>query len=150
VIVVEAATAEAVVALAALHEASFDDPWSAAEIESLLRSPGVFALTGAPAGEGAGGFILFRVAADEAEVLTLAVTPAMRRRGLASALLDRATVIALAAGAGAMFLEVAIDNVGAQALYRGRGFEHVGWRPAYFSRPGGAVAAHIMRCDLNR
>jgi ribosomal-protein-alanine N-acetyltransferase len=149
VIAVEAATAETASALAALHAAAFDQPWSGADIESLLRSPGVFALSGALAGEPA-GFILCRVAADEAEVLTLAVKPAIRRRGVAGALLDQATVVALAAGARALFLEVATDNPGAVALYRGRGFDQVGWRAGYFSRAGGAVAALIMRRDLNR
>ena len=96
------------------------------------------------------GFILCRVAADEAEVLTLAVAPPVRRRGVAGALLDRGMAVALAAGARAVFLEVATDNPGAEALYRGRGFAEVGRRPAYFSRAGGAVAALIMRLDLNR
>jgi [ribosomal protein S18]-alanine N-acetyltransferase len=149
VIVVEAATAEAAAALAALHATAFDDGWSAAEIGSLLRSPGVFVLSGALAGEVA-GFILCRVVADEAEVLTLAVRPTSRRRGVAATLLDQATAVALAAGARTMFLEVATDNPGAEALYRGRGFDQVGRRPAYFSRPGGAVPALIMRRDLNR
>jgi len=149
VIAIEAATADAASALARLHETAFGDHWSAADIDGLLRSPGVFALSGALAGEAA-GFILCRVAADEAEVLTLAVAPAMRRRGVAGALLDQATVVALAAGAKAMFLEVATDNPGAMALYRGRAFEQVGRRPGYFSRLGEAVAALIMRRDLNR
>jgi ribosomal-protein-alanine N-acetyltransferase len=149
VIAVEAATADAAATLAGLHETAFDDPWSAADIENLLRSPGAFALSGVLAGEPI-GFILCRVAADEAEVLTLAVAPAMRRRGAAAALLDQATAVALAAGAKAMLLEVATDNPGAEALYRGRGFDQVGRRPGYFSRPGGAVAALIMRRDLNR
>jgi ribosomal-protein-alanine N-acetyltransferase len=90
------------------------------------------------------------VAADEAEVLTLAVTPATRRRGVASALLRQAMATALACGSRAVFLEVATDNPGAQALYLAHGFGEVGRRPAYFSRPGGAVGALIMRRDLNR
>jgi ribosomal-protein-alanine N-acetyltransferase len=145
----EVATAEAAPALAALHRDAFDDPWNAVDIAALLRSPGVFALS-ARLGAEAAGFILCRVAADEAEVLTLAVTPAMRRRGVASALLDQAMAAALAGGARAIFLEVATDNPGAEALYRAHDFREVGRRPAYFSRPGGAVAALILRRDLNR
>lgn len=148
-IVLESVTADSAPALAALHRVAFDEPWGAADIAVLLRSPGVFALEASFLGEAA-GFILCRVAADEAEVLTLAVIPAMRRRGVARALLDQALAIAVAAGAGAMFLEVATDNHGAEALYRGRGFGEVGRRPAYFSRAEGAVAALVMRLDLNR
>jgi ribosomal-protein-alanine N-acetyltransferase len=149
VISIDAPRAEAAPALAALHSTAFDDPWSSTDIAVLLGSAGVFALRARFAGVAA-GFILCRVAADEAEVLTLAVAPALRRRGVASALLDRAIAAALAAGARALFLEVATNNPGAEALYRARGFAEVGRRPGYFSRPGGAVAALIMRLDLNR
>lgn len=148
-IVIEVAPAETAPGLAALHEVAFDDPWSAADIAFLLRSPGAFAL-GASFGGEAAGFILCRVAADEAEILTLAVAPARRRRGVAGALLDQAMATAMAGGAQAMFLEVAMDNPGAQALYEAHGFAEVGRRPAYFSRAGGRVAALIMRRDLNR
>jgi ribosomal-protein-alanine N-acetyltransferase len=149
VIDIDFAPAETAPALAALHRTAFEEPWSADDIAVLLRSPGVFAVSASLAGEAA-GFILCRVAADEAEVLTLAVTPAMRRRGVAGALVERAMATALAAGARAAFLEVATDNSTAAALYRAHGFEEVGRRPGYFSRAGGAVAALIMRLDLNR
>jgi ribosomal-protein-alanine N-acetyltransferase len=149
VIAVESAVGEDAPALAALHRDAFEDPWSAADIAILLGSPRVFALRGRFAEQPA-GFILCRLAADEAEILTLAVTPALRRRGVAGTLLDHAMIASVAGGAGAMFLEVATDNPGAQALYRAHGFAEVGRRPGYFSRPGGAVAALIMRRDLNR
>jgi len=149
VIAIDFALAETAPALAALHRTAFEDPWSDADIAALLGSPGVFALSARLAGEAA-GFILCRVAADEAEVLTLAVTPAMRRRGVASALLERAMAAAAAGGARSVFLEVAMDNPGAEALYRAHGFGEVGRRPGYFSRAGGAVPALIMRLDLNR
>lgn len=148
-IAVQAVGAETAPALAALHRDAFDDPWSADDIATLLNSPGMFALSANCGGEIA-GFILCRVAADEAEVLTLAVTPAMRRRGVATALLGQAMAAAMAYGAQAVFLEVATDNPGAQALYLAHGFGEVGRRPTYFSRPRGAVAALIMRRDLNR
>ncbi len=148
-ITVAVATAEIAPALAALHEQAFDEPWSANEIATLMRSPGVFAFCASLAGKAA-GFILCRVAADEAEVLTLAVAPAMRRRGVAGALLDEAMAAALASGARAVFLEVGTDNPDAEALYRARGFVEVGRRPGYFARPTGVVAALIMRRDLNR
>lgn len=136
-------------ALAALHELAFDPPWSCAELSALLGSPGVFALTAALGAE-AGGFILCRVAADEAEVLTLAVAPNVRRMGVGSALLAAAISVAMDAGAAVAFLEVAADNPGAVALYRRDGFRSVGARKAYYSRPGGSVDAIILRRDLNR
>jgi len=154
VITVAVATEETASALAALHGQAFDAPWSPADIAVLMGSPGVFAFSASLGADSeareAAGFILCRVAADEAEVLTIAVAPAMRRRGVAGALLNQAMAAALAGGARTMFLEVATDNPGAEALYRAHGFGEVGRRPGYFSRPDGAVAALIMRRDLNR
>ncbi|MFN7144358.1 MAG: CHASE domain-containing protein [Myxococcota bacterium] len=55
-----------------------------------------------------------------------------------------------AAGARVMYLEVAVDNLSAQELYRAHGFERVGLRPDYYERADGSrVSAHTMRCDLD-
>lgn len=135
--------------MAELHGLAFDAPWSSAEFTALVTGPGVFALQ-ANVADRAAGFILCRVAVDEAEVLTIATAPALRRLGVAAALLDQAIVVALSCGAVAVFLEVASDNPGAAALYRGRGFRQVGARRSYYSRPEGAADAVVMRLDLNR
>jgi len=141
-------------ALGALHALAFDDPaldppWPAAEIAALIGTPGALALAASLEGDLA-GFILIRTAADEAEVLTLAVAPARRRRGVGGRLLAAAGVAARSAGAEALFLEVAEDNAAALALYQAGGFWPVGRRPGYYARPGGAAAARILRRDLNR
>jgi [ribosomal protein S18]-alanine N-acetyltransferase len=78
------------------------------------------------------GFILFRVAADEAEVLTLAVTPAARRHGLGRRLLRAALERAAAQGAARMFLEVSAANGPARGLYETAGFSEVARRPRYY------------------
>ena len=104
----------------------------------MLESPGVFALIAA------GGFILCRVAADEAEVLTLAVLPEARRRGVGGALLTSALALALAWGVRTFFLEVAEDNPAALALYQGAGFGPIGRRPGYYRRASGSVAAIVL------
>jgi ribosomal-protein-alanine N-acetyltransferase len=132
-------------ALADLHALAFDHGWSAAEIAGLLDTPGTFAVAEDQ------GFILVRAIAGEAEIITLAVAPAARRRGLASRLIEQAVVRGLALGAESLFLEVADDNVPALALYRGLGFEVVGRRRGYYARPQGeaAVDALVMRLALN-
>ena len=54
-------------------------------------------------------------------------------------------------GARQMLLEVAVDNLPAQQLYLEHGFEQVGTRPDYYHRQNGQrMAAHTMRCDLER
>jgi len=129
-------------ALAALHAQAFGAPWTEAEIAALLRGPGGAAL------EVDGGFILLRVAAGEAEVLTLAVRPGARRRGVGRALVRAGLQAAERAGAEAMFLEVAADNGAALALYAGEGFAEVGRRRGYYARPGEAADALVLRRAL--
>jgi ribosomal-protein-alanine N-acetyltransferase len=124
--------------LAEIHQTSFPDPWSAAAIGDLLTGPGTFAF------QLQDGFILARVAAGEAEILTLAVAPGMRGRGLGRILLVAAAGHAQSLGAAAMFLEVGVDNPPALALYAGQGFVRVGRRKAYY----GGGDALIMKAQL--
>jgi ribosomal-protein-alanine N-acetyltransferase len=127
--------------LARLHAAAFDGldrPWAAGEFASLLERPGTLLLGDARA------MLLGRVAADEAEVLTLATDPAHRRRGLAAALLARFHAEAAARGAGRAVLEVAEDNPPARALYAGQGYAEVGRRPRYYARAESAAAAALV------
>lgn len=132
-------------ALADLHRQGFSvpRPWSAPEFAALLDQPGVTLLT-AP-----GGFALCRVAAGEAELLTLAVAPPERRRGRAAGLMARLLAHAHAAGAASCFLEVAADNAPACALYGRCGFRVAGRRRGYYrDAQGGAIDALVMVRDL--
>jgi tRNA threonylcarbamoyladenosine biosynthesis protein TsaB len=115
-----------IAALAALHQAAFDKPWDTAALQTLLASPGVFAFAAAS------GFVLARAAADEAEILTLAVAPDARGRGLGRTLVRAAAAQALALGARTLFLEVGTGNQGALALYDGLGFARAGMRAGYY------------------
>jgi len=141
---------EACFILADLHDRAFPRPWSALEFEELLTSPGVFAVMG-EAGEPAveKGFIFCRSIAGEAEILTIAVDPAARRRGWGGALVEMAAGIATETGSEAMFLEVASDNTAAIALYAATGFARVGLRKGYYPHPDGARDAIVMRRALN-
>ena len=145
----ELAGPEAAAELGACHARSFDSPWSAGDIETLLAAPGGYALA-ARDDAGVRAFLLARAIVGEAEILTLAVDPPRRRQGLARALVEAAAGAAVAAGAEAMFLEVAADNLAAIGLYGAAGFERVGLRRGYYARPGGAVDALVLRRTLNR
>ncbi len=127
--------------LAALHAQAFDHPWPEREIAELMASPGVFALMVEDQ-----GFILCRSIAGEAEILTLAVSPARRRAGVGRALVETAAGVAVETGAETLFLEVADDNLAALALYAAAGFEPVGRRKAYYANGSDAV---VMRRALN-
>lgn len=144
-----AADASDALALAKAHASAFDHPWPPEAFTSLLATPGVFAL--AAVDEAPVGLILMRAVAGEAEVLTLAVEPAMRRRGVARALLDAGLAQAAFMGAQEAFLEVAADNPAALALYRQAGFEQAGHRGGYYNRAGSeSVDALVLRRTLNR
>src|SRR4051812_47963403 len=98
------ATARDAPAIAKLHAASFRQGWSDGEIERMLldRSHvGHRAMTG----RALYGFILSRLAADEAEILSVAVASARRGRGLARALLNLHLRRLAGLGAKAVFLE---------------------------------------------
>ncbi|MFA5121182.1 GNAT family N-acetyltransferase [Zavarzinia sp.] len=131
-------------ALAAIHGAAFPDaPLDAGELARLAAMPGAIVLAAAA------GFILLSRAADETEVVTLAVLPAARRAGLGRRLLEAGLAAAAAAGAATAFLEVAIDNEAALSLYRRSGFSEVGRRRRYYRRAdGSAIDALIMSRPL--
>jgi [ribosomal protein S18]-alanine N-acetyltransferase len=124
--------------LADLHATAFDAPWDAAAFAALLDQSGVHLI------ERDAGFILIRVVADEAEILTLAVRPEARRAGLGLILVKAAADAAADTGASTLFLEVAEDNAPARALYARAGFSQVGKRPRYYARPGAAAVDALL------
>jgi ribosomal-protein-alanine N-acetyltransferase len=140
--------------LEALYAACFDEALAPATRESLLASPGMWASIAwtKPAGaRAAAGFAIARSIAGEAEIVSLGVRPDARRRGIGTALLADTLCRAVALGAAAVYLEVAEDNAGAIALYRGAGFEVTGRRPEYYPRKSSPhVAALIMRHTVKK
>jgi len=132
-------------ALAALHAQCFHEIWNAAAITELMASPGTFALID----EDQTGFILVRASGGECEVLTLCVTPAARRRGVATTLVTGAAERAAAANAAVMFLEVNASNNPAIALYKRLGFAQVGLRKGYYAAPHGMREdALVLRASI--
>ncbi len=129
--------------MAALYARAFpaSRPWSAAEIAALTAPPG-FATCAET------GFALGRSVAGEAELITIAVDPAARRKGTGRALLDAFHALARARGAATAFLEVAEDNAPARALYRAAGWRETGRRRGYYQRPTGPVDAITMARPL--
>lgn len=81
-------------------------------------------------------FGLGRAAADEGEVLALAVAPHLRQRGLGAAALAALEASLADQGARRLFLEAAADNAAALALYRRAGWREAGRRRGYY--PGAA------------
>jgi ribosomal-protein-alanine N-acetyltransferase len=135
---------------ARLHAGAFAHPWSREEFAVLLASPSTIGAAALDPRRGTlRGFVVSRLAADEAEILTVAVETAARGSGVGRALVGEHLKQAANAGAKAVFLEVDEQNAPALALYRRHGFARVGERAGYYRRPDGAAAkAIVMRRDL--
>lgn len=135
-------------AIAALHGATFRRGWSEEEVHALLRQHTVLAHC-AKYGRRLAGFIISRRAADEAEILSVAVGERQRGVGLGRALLDLHLRRLAGEGAYRVFLEVDETNIPAIRLYRRAGFREVARRPNYYPQAGGeGMAALVLRRDL--
>lgn len=140
-------------AMADLHAAGFSHEWSAEELAQLMRQTGVRVYVARRANflgnRFVAGFLMIRAAADEAEVLTIAVGRAYRGQGIGRRLLEHAFRRLYADRIGSVFLEVDSGNPSALALYRRLGFVQVGERKGYYAdaaSPDGT--ALVMRADL--
>lgn len=135
-------------AIAALHAASFRRGWSEQEVDRLLIDRNVIAHRATRAASLA-GFIISRRAADEAEILSVAVAQRQRGRGLARQLLALHLRRLAGLSVRMVFLEVDENNGPAIRLYDRAGFREVGKRPNYYTAPGGKPAtALVLRRDL--
>ena len=135
--------------LAELHGASFHRGWGEGEFEVMLteRNTLVHRLR---LGRRIVGFAVSRWAADEAELLSIAIDATQRGRGLSREML--LTHLGHLAGRGVrkVFLEVEENNPPARRLYEWAGFEVVGRRERYYQQPGGEqLNALLMRRDLS-
>jgi [ribosomal protein S18]-alanine N-acetyltransferase len=122
--------------------------WTRQDMAELVASRGIAGVVLQVEDE-AIGFAVWRIAADEAELLTIAVLPNWRRRGAGRKLLDAVIADAREARAHSLFLEVGTDNPPALALYGKAGFAAVGSRQAYYRRGERPAAdAVVMRLAL--
>jgi [ribosomal protein S18]-alanine N-acetyltransferase len=147
--VIEPATLRDATALAQIHGASFHRGWGEGEFEGMLaeRNTLVHRLR---SGRKVIGFAVSRMAADEAEILSIAIAANHRGRGLSRNLL--LTHLGHLAGRGVrtVFLEVEENNQSARRLYDSTGFAVTGRRERYYRQPGGEqLNAVLMRRDLS-
>jgi [ribosomal protein S18]-alanine N-acetyltransferase len=135
--------------LAQLHGASFHRGWGETEFETMLteRNTLVHRLV---AGRKTIGFAVSRIAADEAEILSIAIAESHRGRGLSRELLRTHLGHLAGRGVRTVFLEVEENNQPARRLYQGSGFAVAGRRERYYRQPGGEqLNALLMRRDLS-
>jgi len=140
--------------LSEIHRKSFQESieqvWSAAEISSLLLSPGVHVMVilqdAKAMGSLAMGFLMWRRTGEEAEILTNCILPAYRGLGMGSLVLQEFFILGGKPRIEEIFLEVRENNAAAIRLYEKNGFEIVGLRKDYYGRKGNdMINALIMK-----
>lgn len=94
------------------------------------------------------GYGLISVAADEAHILNICVTPERQGRGLGRHLLRALVQLAREHQARRVFLEVRPSNPGAITLYHSEGFNEIGRRPRYYPAHDGREDALVMAMEL--
>ncbi|GBR44289.1 ribosomal-protein-alanine acetyltransferase [Neokomagataea tanensis NBRC 106556] len=132
---------EAASVLAAMHAEVFagGEIWSRESFHEIFTIPGTRAYC-AHHGDLGLGLIVYRVIAGEVEILTLGTLSHARRRGVARRLVQEVLQY------GTVFLEVSVQNTGAQALYHSLGFEVVGRRKRYYQDGSDAT---VLRRDAD-
>jgi [ribosomal protein S18]-alanine N-acetyltransferase len=123
----------------------FSDPWSQRDFEDCVTSDATFLVAETDDGKSVAGYVVAYDAADEGEILNLAVAPGGRRRGLGRALVEEILSELSERGARNIYLEVRESNAAARALYATHGFREVGRRPGYYRRP--AEDAIVLRVN---
>ena len=131
---VQLLSADDIEAVVEIERLSNSHPWTERNFHEALAS-GYLCIVARDHGAVC-GFAVARLLVDEAELLLIAVTPAMRRQGIALLLWIELAERLKASGARTVYLEVRESNLSAQAFYRTRGFTQSGVRPKYY--PNGA------------
>jgi len=137
-------------ALYTLHAKSFWHGWDREAFQSFLQDPQVAGFIARPVGQPKklAGFILARLIADEAEILSIAVDPDHRKSGTGRALMDALLRYLHKERAEMLFLEVDELNSAARALYKRFGFIETGRRPGYYQSQTGRSDALILQRKL--
>ena len=144
-------TADDLDAVLAVEETSFVEPWSAGLFAAELAQPSRAYVAAIEAGRlcGYGGLM---IVGEEATIVTLAVAPGKRQRGIASRLMVALIDQARARGVRHLTLEVRESNQAARLLYEKFGFEEAGVRKGYYRTEDAVVmwAVDIDSVDYGR
>jgi [ribosomal protein S18]-alanine N-acetyltransferase len=125
-------------AVLAIEQASFPSPWKRDHFLHEIAAPHSYPFVAEYNGIVA-GYVCMTALFEEAQILNIAVDPAMRGRGIARILMKQAFVLAREKGAEVMALEVRASNAAAITLYEQCGFTRTGLRQKYYEGRDDAV-----------
>lgn len=129
--------------LSAIHAECFPNYWDHKAFTDFFSVPDTFARLASLGGEVA-GMAVWRVAGEQADILTIAVRPAFRRRGVARRLLAEAVAESRKAGATTLFLDVEDGNAPALGLYETHGFSQISRRRLYYRQKDGTYTDALV------
>src|SRR2546425_5727743 len=122
-------------AVHAIEQEVFADPWSTQDFRDCVTSDAHFLVVAAGGTREIAGYVVALDAADEGEILNLAVAPGGRRHGLGRALVHSILEALTARGVRQGYLEVRESNAPARALYAAHGVKEAGGREEDYPRP---------------
>ena len=134
--------------IAALEALCFSAPWSENSVRSELENPLSLWLIAEEENGAFAGYIGSQTVLGESDMMNLAVAPEYRRLGVGKRLVTALCEALRSAGSESLTLEVRASNEAAKTLYRQLGFEPVGRRPRYYSRP--TEDAELYRKELGK
>lgn len=141
--------------LAEIHAASFRHGWSDGELEKMFSNKNYLCMVAHPprtVKNKPSGFIFIRSVLEEAEVITIATDPNIRRKGVARKLLQETIRKLEFDRKEKLFLEVDEVNKAAINLYKSFGFKTISERSGYYSdgdNPKGKKStALVMQLEL--
>ncbi len=135
--------------IAGIHARSFHKGWGVSEFERMLTDRSIVThVLRRRYGGPAIGFVMSRLAGDEAEVLTIAIQPNLRERGYSHRLLATHLQALRRLNVDKVHLEVDAGNVAGLSLYRKAGFAETGRRKGYYTTPNGPSDALTMSLAL--
>lgn len=130
-----------------IHSVCFSHGWNESTMRQMLLMPGAVGLI-AYEQEKPVGIAMYAYSPEQADIVTFGVLPDYRGKRVSDELMDKAFLFLAEHGVKEIFLEVAVDNEHAIALYRRHGFRQVGRRPNYYVRGDVKTDALVMRVDL--
>jgi ribosomal-protein-alanine N-acetyltransferase len=129
-----------------IEQQCYPFPWTRGIFADCLRVG--YACFGLQLGTHLAGYSVHNWGVGESHLLNLCIGPRWQRQGYGGLLLEHAISHARSLDCHVMFLEVRPSNRDATRLYRRRGFEVAGARPAYYQSAEGREDAVVMRLDL--
>ena len=110
----------------------FKDAWNKDMFISGFDG-GRLTVIGIAEGEAPLGYIAYSVAGEDADIETVLILSQYRRKGYATALMDKAESKLVSLGVNKVFLEVRSSNISAIALYEKKGYKKISVRKKYYA-----------------